>query len=160
MEKFMKVVKVICIALVLIVGIAFIVGYIWFKDNTIEILNSLKDFLNQPLPIIGVSILTCGVFAYEIVVKFGVGAKTIKGIVSEKDNELARIKEKELEINNFADNLTQRVDNQDISVEELKGYIIELCSYIRNVKVQELVNKIKGDNSNGEQDQDSQANQD
>lgn len=157
MSKFVKVVKVIFLVLAIIVGVAFVVGYIWFKDNTIEIVESLKGFLNQPLPIVGVSILTASVFVYEIVVKVGYGKTTIKSIISEKDSELAKLQEKELQVKEIAQDTEQKLVEQAKEIEQLKDYIIELCGYSRNLNAKQLIEKIKGDIDNGEQSEIGQA---
>lgn len=162
MKKFMKVAKIILVVLTIIVGILLIVGYIWFKDNTIAILNSIKDFVNQPLPIIGVSSVVLCVFLYKVFIATKYGKKAISDIVSEKNKTISDIQAKESDLKEIeykVDNKLQEQDtNINTSISEIKAYLVELCGYSRNIKAKELATRIEqGESENGKENQDSQA---
>lgn len=157
MKKFVRVVEIILIVFAILCGIALLVGYIWFKDNTIEILASIKDFVNQPLPIVGVSILTLGILVYEILIKTSYGRKTLNKIADESDRQFRRLESKELDIRKIDKKVDDKLANQDKDIETIKAYLIELCGYSRNVKAHDLAEKIIGGADDGEEAKDSQA---
>lgn len=150
MRKFIKVVEIIVIVLAVLCGAALIIGYAFFKDYTIEILTSIKDFINQPLPIVGVSILGLGLLLYEVVIRFNFGRRAIAKIIEEKDKELNLLKEKQEDIEEIKNYVCKILDIQNADIEETKAYLIELCNYSKNVKAKELAHKISGGVNNGE----------
>lgn len=157
MKKFVRVVEIILIVFAILCGIALLVGYIWFKDNTIEILASIKDFVNQPLPIVGVSILTGGLLFYEIFVQTSFGRKALNKIVDESDRQFHRLESKELDVKKLGREVDDKLKEQDEKIEKMEAYIIELCGYSRNVKAHDLAEKIIGGADDGEEAKDSQA---
>lgn len=147
MKKFIRVLEIILLVFAIVCGVLLLIGYLVDKEYTISVLNSIKDFANQPLPIVGVSIITFGVFAYEIFVKTNFGAKAISQVKEHAKNEMDRLEEKETELHRLEDEVEKHLKEQDVSIDELKGYVIELCGYNRNIKAQELANKIGGANN-------------
>ena len=67
MKKFMKVVKIILICLAIALGIAFTVLYIVNPEQAKSILDTIMDYANRPLPIIGVSL---GLLHYNLLFGF------------------------------------------------------------------------------------------
>lgn len=157
MRKFVKVIEIILIVLAVLCGVALLVGYIWFKDNTIEIINNIKDFVNQPLPIIGVSIVGVGLFLYEIIVRLQYGKRALNNVKVEYENKLHALEDKETKIKEIADEVSCKLNDQDLDIEALKGYIVELCNFSRNIKAHELGELIERGNDNGEETKNSQA---
>lgn len=144
MKKFIRVIEIILIVFAVLCGIALCIGYIWFRENTIQILNSIKDFVNQPLPIVGVSIVGIGIFVYEIVVRTNYGRKALDRVEETAQTNYKRLEEKELEIEQVKKDVEEELKAQGVDIKELKEYLIELCGYSRNIKAHELANKIGG----------------
>lgn len=144
MKKFIRVIEIILIVFAVLCGIALCIGYIWFRENTIQILNSIKDFVNQPLPIVGVSIVGIGIFVYEIVVRTNYGRKALNRVEETAQTNYKRLEEKELEIEQVKKDVEEELKAQGVDIKELKEYLIELCGYSRNIKAHELANKIGG----------------
>lgn len=153
MKKFIRVVEIIAIVLCVISGASLLTGYIAFKDQTIEVLASIKDFINQPLPIVGVSILGIGIFLYEIIVRTNFGKKALAKIIEERDLALAKLEEKEINLEELEQKVLETLAKEDEKIEKIKEYIAKLCSYSRNINAKELGEKILkelGDTDNGE----------
>lgn len=144
MKKFIRVIEIILIVFAVLCGIALCIGYIWFRENTIQILNSIKDFVNQPLPIVGVSIVGIGLFVYEIVVRTNYGRKALNRVEETAQTNYKRLEEKEIELEQVKKDVEEELKAQGVDIKELKEYLIELCGYSRNIKAHELANKIGG----------------
>ena len=157
MKKFIRVIEIILLVFVFVCGVALFIGYLVDKDYTMSVLTSIKDFINQPLPIVGVSILSIGIFVYEIILRTNYGKKAIKRIEEDKEKALARIEEKELQVQIIAKEVEEHLKAQDINIDELKGYICELCGLNLNVKAEDLLKRIKGELDNGEENENGQA---
>lgn len=156
MKKFIRVLEIILLVLAIGCGIVLVIGYLHDKDYTISVLESIKDFINQPLPIVGVSILTLGIFGYEIFAKTSFGVRAINQIKSESETQIARLESKESDLVKLEEEIDKHLKEQDIDIDELKAYLIELCGYSRNIKAQELANKIGGATNEEKVDSDTE----
>ena len=72
-----KALKIIVISLLVALAIFSIVAYILWKDQTTYIFECIIDFINKPLPIIGVSIAIIGLFVFKCFVATRYGKKAI-----------------------------------------------------------------------------------
>lgn len=150
MKKFVRVIEIILCVLIVICGILLTCGYLWAKDQTIEIVNNIKEFVNQPLPIVGVSILTLSIAGYEIFVKTKYGKGAITRLENEYKEKMDQLEKKSLDIDKVKDELETKLDDYAKENEFLKECVIELCGYSRNYKAHDLVEKIKGGIEYGE----------
>lgn len=92
-----KIVKLICFVLFL-AGCGALIGcYCTMPERTKYAMDIVVEYINKPLPIIGISILTLGLVAYEIISKTSYGKKTInevKKYVEEQKQICLEYKEK------------------------------------------------------------------
>lgn len=119
----------------LVLGIAVLVLYVIFPAQTEYYFNCVKDFINRPLPIVGISLVIIGEFAYKIFVltKFGQGKlkevkeenKKLQDRIVELEEERTKLREEIVEVKEFAESVGDKVD---------KGFILS-----KNVKINALV---------------------
>lgn len=120
-----KKVKIALWCLFAIVSVAILVLYIVFPGQTTYYFNCVKDFINKPLPIVGISLSVIMIFVYKVVVSTRFGQK-----------KLAEYKEKLDLLHNEYNEFKAHMDEKTI---ETKEYIEELKEIIRNT--QEQLNK-------------------
>lgn len=147
MKKFLK---IFFISLILSLIVFVFVCSLVIPAQTKETLNYIIDFLNKPLPIIGISVLTLGGIVIVIISKLGFGSKQIKELKKEyyefkdkveKEKEYAEeCYKKSLEIEESVKAMLQEFYNQnDIIIEEL----IKVCQTIPNAKIKAIGEEIK-----------------
>lgn len=66
MKKFFNVVKIILVSLAVALGIAYLVLYIVDPELAKGIMDTVVDYLNRPLPIVGVSLAVLSALAWKI----------------------------------------------------------------------------------------------
>ena len=140
------------IALGVVLGVLclfVILAYAIWKEQTLEVFETIKYYINQPLPIIGVSTLVVCIFVYKCFVSTKYGKKAIKDLQEEKDKMLEELKQKETDLKVLEQKYTYKLNEYQEQIDQMKGIIIELCGYSRNIKAHELANKLGGAN-NGE----------
>lgn len=149
MKKGLKIalISILC-ALCLFVVIAYAV----WSEKTLEVFEIIKYYINQPLPIIGVSTLVVCIFAYKCFVSTKYGKKAIKNLQEEKEKMLEEIKQKEIDLKSLETRYTNKLNAYQQEIDQMKGIIIELCGYSRNVKAHELAKKLGGAENGESQD--------
>ena len=151
-----KALKIIVISLFVALAIFSIVAYILWKEQTTYIFECIIDFINKPLPIIGVSIAIIGLFVFKCFVATRYGKKAIndykeenrvlKGQIEQIKNDTAYT----LQAQNLA--IKEVLDNN----EEIKQILIKSLELSKNIKVKELAKTLKGEQPYGEEEVDSQ----
>lgn len=139
MKKNKKVLLAILIPLLFCCGIAYIVLYCIYPNQTQTITLDIIDYVcNKPLPIVGVTTLVLAITLYNLI-KFAISHKS--GKVSDLIEEIAELK-KELESVKDNSNIIAQsvVDNYNKGCEQLK----EICDSIPNKKVKLLGVKFYG----------------
>lgn len=155
MKKFVRTIEIILLVLLIIAGVLLICGYLWAKDNTIEIINNIKDFMNQPLPIVGVSLVTLFIAFYEIFIRTKYGKGALLRVENKAKEEMDQLEEKVAYIDSVKEETEDKLEELGKENEFLKECLIELCGYSRNIKAQDLLEKIKGGIEYGEKAKDS-----
>ena len=95
MDKKKKFWAIALIAL-LVAVLAFVIVY-WAlngKEETIALFERVKDFINQPLPIIGFSLVTLAVIAFKFVSMSSWGRKAVEDAKKEFEDFKAKQEEK------------------------------------------------------------------
>ena len=133
MKKKLKVVGLIALACGVITGIVF---YIIKPNDTKAFINGVLDFLNKPLPIIGITTLMVLVFVWKVVVATRYGKKALEKIENTYQEKIALLKDKEKSIKQ----LEQKCENR---INDLEETLYNVCITIPNVKVNALGEKIK-----------------
>lgn len=151
-----KALKIIVISLLVALAIFSIVAYILWKDQTTYIFECIIDFINKPLPIIGVSIAIIGLFVFKCFVATRYGKKAI----NEYKEENLVLKER---IEQIKKDTAYTLQAQNISIkevldsnEEIKQTLIKSLELSKNIKVKELAKTLKGEQPYGEEEVNSQ----
>ncbi len=151
-----KALKIIVISLFVALAIFSVVAYILWKDQTTYIFECIIDFINRPLPIIGVSIAIIGLFVFKCFVATRYGKKAI----NEYKEENRVLKERIEQIKN---DTAYTLENQNLAIkkilddhQELKEIVVKELELSKNIKVKELAKTLKGEQPYGEEEVDSQ----
>ena len=138
--------KKLKIALYIIVGVLSIVslvGYIFWKEQTTYIFECIIDFINRPLPIVGVSTVIVLGFVYKIFVSTKYGKKALKELNDDKDKFFGQAQEYKKNLDEQTELTKALVNAHQQEIDLLKNYLVELCELSPNVKLKELGEKIK-----------------
>ena len=92
MKKFTKVIKIILLSLLVLVLGGFVVLYIVKPELAKQILDTVVDYVNRPLPIVGVSLVVLAVLGWKIFSSTIYGKKKIEEMKSEFDREKNELK--------------------------------------------------------------------
>lgn len=148
--------RILSIALIAIATllIAFIVWH-WVaygKDETIALFGRVKDFINQPLPIIGVSLIVLGGIALKFVSMSAYGKKQIEAVKRElnegNDNLSKRSLDLDRRLDAFATDESRRNEFYNGEIESLKEDIEAIRGYfasLPNKKAEKLVEELTHD---------------
>lgn len=143
--------KILTITLVVVISllvVACVVCYFVIPTQFKDAIAIAWDWLNQPLPIVGISTIMVLFFAFKIFASSSFGKKQIKKI----NEELARAKQEQEESKNELEKLKQEIldicrdykTNSDKEEENRQAFFEELCRLIPNKKVKELYEKYFG----------------
>lgn len=144
-----KVVKIVSFSLILATLISIALCYIIIPDRTKLAFDVVVDYLNKPLPIVGVSIIVFGGVVAYIISKTQFGKQLLNSFKSELDtfrveNEKKKQELEELqktleirksEINAYLSNFSKRID-------VLEGKLIKVCETSPNAKIKALASEI------------------
>ena len=143
--------KILTITLVVVISllvVACVVCYFVIPTQFKDAIAFAWDWLNQPLPIVGISTIMVLFFAFKVFASSSFGKKQIKKI----NEELARAKQEQEESNTELEKLKQEIldicrdykTNSDKEEENRQAFFEELCRLIPNKKVKELYEKYFG----------------
>ena len=133
MKKKLKIIGIVALACGVITSIVF---YIIKPNDTKAFITSVWDFLNKPLPIVGITTLMVLVFIWKVLVATRYGKKALEKVENAYQSKIALLNEKEKSIKQ----LEQKCDNR---INELEETLYNVCITIPNVKVNALGEKIK-----------------
>jgi len=152
MKKFLQVLKVLFYTSLVLGVIALVVCYITIPQETKLAIDVVVEYINTPLPIIGVSILVVGVFAYKIISTTSIGKKglgTLKSDFSKVQNTMkeydALIKEKIAELEKKEKEIKGILDGYSTEIDTLTDKLAKVCETSPNVKIKALGYEIKGE---------------
>lgn len=139
--------KKLKIALLIIAGVLALVSvvcYIFWKDQTTYIFECIIDFINRPLPIVGVSTGVILYFLYKCFISTKYGKKRINEFKEENDNLRHEIAEYKQIIDLSLNNYENSVNSLKNDIQETKEYIIQGFELNKNIKVKEIAKKMRG----------------
>lgn len=90
-----KVKKIIKIVLVILLGLAGVGALIWYYLDSVKFMDALDTvsfYLNQPLPIIGISVITLLVFIWKIFEHTAIGQRQLEKFKKENNDLKEEIK--------------------------------------------------------------------
>ena len=136
-----KKLKIALAIILLVLGLAYLVLYILFKEQVTFYTECVIDFINKPLPIIGVSLVVVMLFVYKIVVSTRFGQKKINEYKEAVDD----IKKENEELKEYIDNLLKVMDEK---VDMVKDQVIKtqeitykICDLSHNIKIRGLTHE-------------------
>lgn len=131
MKTFKKVLLAICISLAVCLGIAITVFYIVKPDLAKEWFETIVDYVNKPLPIVGVTTLAVLVFVWKLIVTTQYG----KAKLDAYDNKVARLEQEYEKYKTTAENEKQELKEQN---EKLRAQLIHVCELSTNKKIKDF----------------------
>ena len=155
MEKLLKVFKIIFYVLLFALAITFIVCLFAIPQETKDFVKGAMVFINQPLPIVGVSILTGGFLIYKIIDITPVGRKGYNAIkndlLKEKDkiNGYKQVAEEKLEeVKKYANEQIDILSNYSKQIDNLYQDLLKVCETSPNAKIKAIGEEIKDKKAN------------
>lgn len=139
-----KVFKIITFTLLALCGIAYLLCYIFLKEQTTYFTECLIDFINRPLPIIGVSTLVVLAFVYKCFVATKYGKKAISEFKEENDQLRQEIEQQAQLLKTYEEMSKIALNQAKNDIDEIKEYIIKGFELSKNIKVKEIANKLRG----------------
>lgn len=143
MRKFLK---WFIFGLVLTLGIALLIGYSFFGDQTKAIVDTVIDYINRPLGIVCGTTITLGLVFY-FVFSYALQLSRDKAKLDREDFEI-RLAQKEQESKKEIDKLVKQIKELESFVENIKeqsSHIEETLKLIPNKKVQERLGQFYGE---------------
>lgn len=120
--------------------VAYIVCYATMKEQTVEFTNTVINFLNQPLPIIGVSILVLGAIIIKLLSMTKWGKSQIDKVNKELANGKTFLEESRKSLEKTENLLNERSDAKEQEIRDLKELIYKTIELNPNKKIKELLN--------------------
>ena len=142
-KKNKKIAYIVLGSILGVCGIAYLVLYCLFKENTQKYTWLTIDYIcNKPLPVIGISVLALAFIVYKII-KFVVNNKNtkinvLKDRISKLENELAN---KDTYIKTLNDKIENKTELIVSAVNDIYNGMYEICRTVPNKKVNELGDK-------------------
>ena len=135
MKKFVKAIKIILLSLLVLALGGYLVLYIVNPELAKQILDTLVEYLNKPLPIIGVSVTVVAVLVWKIFSSTIYGKKKIAEMKAEYEHEKAELKKDYEENKNKCVAVIGYYQKEnDVVFESLK----KVCEVSANKKVKEI----------------------
>lgn len=151
-----KALKIIVISLFVALAIFSVVAYILWKEQTTYIFECIIDFINRPLPIIGVSITIIGLFVFKCFVATRYGKKAINEYKEENRVLKEQLKETEKKCFDLCEQQDYAIKSICGDYEKLEEVVLKSLELSKNIKVKELAKTLKGEQPYGEEEVDSQ----
>lgn len=151
-----KALKIIVISLFVALAIFSVVAYILWKEQTTYIFECIIDFINRPLPIIGVSIAIIGLFVFKCFVATRYGKKAINEYKEENRVLKEQLKETEKKCFDLCEQQDYAIKSICDDYEKLEEVVLKSLELSKNIKVKELAKTLKGEQPYGEEEVDSQ----
>ena len=138
-----KALKITFSIVLVLCSIAYVLCYIFLKEQTTYFTECVIDFINRPLPIIGVSLVVVFIFVYKIVIATRFGKKALNQYQNELNKTQRELEEYKLSIKEEIALYQAKIEEYKQYTKQYKDYIVELCELSHNVKVKQLGEKIK-----------------
>ena len=149
MERFKKVAKIVGVIAIIVFALFVGVCVYAFPNETQEYFRNAMTFLNQPLPIVGVSLLVIGGFILKAISMTSFGKKALAELKADYrkwKKEVDETESKELELKAEVDETKQEVedtlDNFYKDTNELIKVFYEALKTSPNKKVQAFADKL------------------
>lgn len=144
MKKVFQVLKAIIIALLICCALAYVLCYIFLKEQTTQFTECLINVLQTPLPIIGISILGLGYIIFKILSLTKFGKKTLIKLKEENDNLRHEIEENNKLLNEYKEMSKNDYNDLKKQIMRTEEYVIQGYEMSRNIKVKQLAQEMRG----------------
>lgn len=134
MKKSNKILLIIGLILFAIIMTALVICYCFWKIETIRYVYMAWEWLNEPLPLVGVSLLVIGFFIVKIIANSSIGKRYLNTFVERTDDVEKAFKEAEEKINKLED----YVHKLEEHIHQLEEANRNICKAIPNKKVKML----------------------
>lgn len=144
--------KVIKIVGAILLVSAFVVGVVLYRiypEQTKGAWDTIVEYLNKPLPVIGISIVVAGGILFKFFSMTAYGRKALAKIKEEYEADKAKIKE---EYDSQVDDYKKLIEVQNEEIDFMLETIDKVCDAIPNKKVKALKKELS--NRYGERNND------
>lgn len=145
-----KAIKPILITLVVLCVVALVVCNFVIPTETKAFLENVIFFINQPLPIVGISLITIGGIALTIFSRTSWGKKALKDLEEKVNNLVAKAKAYEEEAKSCADEMKSTNEETKLILAEYKSeldtfaeQLAVACETSPNAKIREYAKTIR-----------------
>lgn len=152
-----KALKIIGVTTLVLGALAYLLCYIFLKEQTTYFTECLIDFINKPLPIIGVSLLVVLIFIYKCFISTRYGKKAINEFKEENANLRHEIEKYKELVKQEQESLENAYNKAKQDIEQTKEHLITLCELSHNIKAQALAKKLRGVDNEEETNSDTEA---
>lgn len=101
------------------------------------------EWCNQPLPIVGISLITIIIFLWRVLVSTNYGKKTIKKLQTIADDTKTATNKTLEEMKAENENYKKQIEDMQAQIELAKGVLSQVCTSSRNKQVKELADMLK-----------------
>ena len=137
-----KTLKIILWSLLGVFITTLVICYLTIPETTKHTVDIVIEYINKPLPIIGVSTLAVGLIIYKIISITGIGKKSLKELENEIKAFETSIDEKREEAKEYYEKASKSYQEQKAilseyskGIKELYQELINICQTIPNAKI-------------------------
>ena len=145
MKKSKKVLISIAVILVVLLVVAYIVLLSLYPEQTKNWTMTAWEWLNKPLPVVGVSTLFILIFLWKIFANSSFGKRKINELKELLNNTQTELENKNKIANDRINNLIIENDDLKNKLEEAINIIKEICKTSPNKKIQAIGDKYYGE---------------
>lgn len=144
MKKFFQVLKAIIISLLVLGAIAYVLCYIFLKEQTTYFTECLINFLQKPLPIVGISIIGLGYIVFKIFSLTKFGKRTLTKLAEENARLRQENEEHKEQVKELLNAFETRLIGLENGVSNVKEIVAEGYDLSHNIKIKALADKMRG----------------
>ena len=138
MKKSKKIFIAVGVSIALAVVIAYVVLYFLFPEETNNYTMNVWYHLNEPLPVVGVSVAFIGFFIFKIIASSSFGKKKYNQLKVDYKDLKSEYEKMKVEYETYKEEINKKIDvNRDATL-FLMGKIKEICDAVPNKRVKEL----------------------
>lgn len=101
------------------------------------------EWCNQPLPIVGISLVTIIIFLWRVLVSTNYGKKTVAKLQTIADDTKTATDKTLEEMKAENENYRKQIEDMQAQIELAKGVLSQVCTSSRNKQVKELADMLK-----------------
>lgn len=138
MKKSKKIFIAVGVSIALAVVIAYVVLYFLFPEETNNYTMNVWDHLNEPLPVVGVSVAFIGFFIFKIIASSSFGKKKYNQLKVDYKDLKSEYEKMKVEYETYKEEIDERLESISKADVDLIYKIKEICDAVPNKRVKEL----------------------